>query len=60
MAEFNIRERTVVACVVLLCITAVICCWLLKPPRYVVVESPNMTTKVLDLQTGDIVTPKFK
>jgi hypothetical protein len=60
MTDSKMWQWTVMLCVAAVCLTLIYCCSLLKPARYERIESATSVTKVLDNQTGDIVTPKFK
>ncbi|MCI0335928.1 MAG: hypothetical protein L0228_22200 [Planctomycetes bacterium] len=42
------RHRTIIICVCVICVTAIICCWLLRPYRYV----HTVRNYVLDKRTG--------
>jgi hypothetical protein len=60
MSDSKMWRWTVILCVAAVCFSLIYCCSLLKPARYERIESATGATRVLDNQTGDMLTPKFK
>lgn len=50
-------QRTITLWVVLVCLTALLCCWLLKPYRFQNVRGANGAPILFDRQTGQYEIP---
>jgi hypothetical protein len=60
MAESKAWRATIITCVIAICLTAVICCWLLRPYRYepFMNQSPGGGMWIFDRQLGDFIFPQ--
>lgn len=56
VVKLQSHHVTIIVCVTLACITLVVCCWLMRPYRYVHASG----RMVLDKQTGELIIPPVK